>query len=261
MECERFPFGCQTGRTEPPLQGTCSNRPAVRVSPSDELSVVNVRRRFPALVAWAAVFVVGAPTVAGAQHVTVDLMLGSAYNVPTPLTIRQEEQPELRHTAHYDTKPFGPFAPYYAGRVSFWRGDAAWEIAVIHHRLFLSNTTAEISRFEIHYGYSYLLAGRAWRVRGFEIHADGGLVMTNPANVVRGLPMNTGDPEALDAGYDITGVGGSAAVSREFRLVNRLSLVGTAAVVAGTVSVPVAGGSARAPNVGLHGQIGARLRF
>jgi hypothetical protein len=75
------------------------------------------------------------------------------------------------------------------------------------------------------------------------------------------MPMNTSDEGSADAGYDITGVGGSFAVSREVALVGRLSLVGTAAMVAGTVSVPVATGSARVPNVGLHGQVGVRLRF
>jgi len=203
----------------------------------------------------------GTPAIARAQGLTFDLMFGSAYNVPTTLTIRQENYPVLKHTAHYDTRPLGPYAPYYAGRVTFWRGNAGWEIEVIHHRLFLSNTTSEIERFEIHYGYSYLLVGRAWRARGFELHANGGVVMTNPVNVMRGMPMNTGDANSPNAGYDITGAGGSFAVSREFTLVGRLSLIGTAAMVAGTASVPVATGSAQVPNVGLHGQIGARLRF
>jgi hypothetical protein len=203
------------------------------------------------------------PAVAGAQGVTVDLMFGSAYNVPTPLTIRQQNHPVLEHTARYDTRPLGPYAPYYAGRVTFWRGNgnAGWEIEVIHHRLFLANTTPDIQRFEIHFGYTYLLAGGAWRAKGFELHVNGGAVLTNPANVVRGLPMNTSDEGAEDATYAISGVGGSFAVSRELKLIGRLSLVGTGAIVAGTVSVPVAQGSARVPNVGLHGQVGARLRF
>jgi len=84
--------------------------------------------------------------------------------------------------------------------------------------------------------------------------------MTKPANIVRGLLMNTSGAHER-AGYDIMGVGGSVAVSRDFKLVGRLSLIGTAAVVPGAVSVPVALGSARVPNIGLHGQIGARLRF
>jgi hypothetical protein len=203
----------------------------------------------------------GIPSTSLAQDLTVELMLGSAFNLPTPLTIRQQGQPILEHTAHYDTRPFGPYAPYYAGRLTFWQGDVGWQIDFIHHRLFLSNPTSDIERFEIHYGYSFLLAGRAWRVHGFELHASGGVIITNPANVVRGLAMNTGDPGVPDAGYDVTGAGGALAVSREVPLTGRLSIVANGAILAGTVSVPVAGGSARAPNVGLHGQVGVRLRF
>ena len=222
--------------------------------------MIDTRRGHCASAALSCLLIFNVPAVACAQGLTVDLMFGSAYNVPTPLTIRQDNYPVLKHTARYDTRPFGPYAPYYAGRLTFWRGDAGWELELIHHRIFLSNTTADVERFEIHYGYSYLLAGRAWRTRGFELHANGGAVMTKPASIVRGLPLNTPDAHER-AGYDITGVGGSIAVSREFKLVGRLSLIGTAAVIAGTVSVPVAMGSARVPNVGLHGQIGARLRF
>lgn len=208
----------------------------------------------------ATVLAVLTPVVAAAQGVDVDVMVGSAYNAPTPLTIRQEGYPTLRHTARYDTRPLGPYAPYYAGRVTFWRGQSGWELEVIHHRLFLHNTTPDIERFEIHYGYSYLLVGRAWRTHGVELHANGGIVLTNPANVVRGIPMNTADAD-LRAGYDVTGVGASFGVSRAFHIAGRLSLVATAAIVAGTVSVPVAHGTARVPNLGLHAQFGPRLRF
>jgi len=62
----------------------------------------------------------GVPRIAYAQKVTVDLMTGSAYNVPTPLTIRQDGYPDIRMTARYQTKPFGPFAPYYSWRVNVW---------------------------------------------------------------------------------------------------------------------------------------------
>src|SRR5262245_48757214 len=101
------------------------------------------------------VLAVGAPV--SAQTMTVDVMAGSAYNVPTPLTVRQDGYPDLRITARYDTKPFGPYAPYYSWRLSVWNGDRAWEAQHVHHRMFLSNTTPEIESFSIHYGYNYFL--------------------------------------------------------------------------------------------------------
>src|SRR5205809_626858 len=114
-------------------------------------SVPAVIRRFLCLV-----LALLAPRVAVAQKLTIDLMSGSAYNVPTPLTIRQDGFPVIRFTAHYRTRPFSPLAPYYSWRVDFWNHakTGAWEVQQVHHRLFLANTTDEVQRFEIHYGYT-----------------------------------------------------------------------------------------------------------
>ncbi len=56
--------------------------------------------------------------MAGAQTFTFEAMGGSAYNFPTPLTVSQAGYPDIRLSAHYDTKPFGPFYPYYSWRTS-----------------------------------------------------------------------------------------------------------------------------------------------
>src|SRR5215471_13635694 len=91
---------------------------------------------------------------AHAQTFTFEAMGGSAYNVPTPLTVSQTGYPEIRFSAHYDTKPFGPFYPYYSWRASSWNQehDQAWEITQVHHRLFLANDPPEIQFFAIHFG-------------------------------------------------------------------------------------------------------------
>src|SRR5260221_14476355 len=86
---------------------------------------------------------------AAAQTFTFEALGGSAYNAPTPLTVRQTGYPDIRLSAHYDTKPFGPYYPYYSWRASFWNPehDSAWEITQIHHRLFLANNPPEIQFF------------------------------------------------------------------------------------------------------------------
>ena len=60
---------------------------------------------------------------------------GSACNFPTPLSIHQFGFRNLRISANYDTKPFGPFAPYYVWRLSHWRGSGAWGVEHVHNRL------------------------------------------------------------------------------------------------------------------------------
>jgi len=109
-------------------------------------------------------------------------MSGSAYNVPTPLTVQQSGYPEIRFSAHYQTKPFGPYYPYYSWRASLWndRHDQAWEFTQVHHRLFLANNPPEIQYFAIHFGYNFYMAGHAWQRHGFIVHVDGGVLICSP---------------------------------------------------------------------------------
>ena len=201
------------------------------------------------------------PTPSRAQSVTVDVMGGTAYNVPTPLTIQQTGFPDIHLTAHYDTKAFGPFAPYYSWRLDFWSKDSAWEVQQVHHRLFLSNTTPEVQFFAIHFGYNYFLVGRAWRTHGFVVHASGGLIVANPDNIVRGRNLNGQGPNALDVGYRISGVGAALAASRQIALGTHVYLLADGGLIVGRASVPVVAGSASVPNVGLHGHLGVGFAF
>lgn len=198
-----------------------------------------------------------------AQRFSFEALTGSAYNLPTPLTVRQSGYPDIRLTARYDTKPFGPFYPYYSWRASFWNKErtAAWELTQVHHRLFLDNKPPEIETFEIHYGYNFYMAGRAWKRGDFVYHVDGGVVITNPTNTVRGLVLKTRDTGLFDAGYSLAGVGGQFAVSRNVQLAKHVYLVGNLAFIAGRANVPVVNGSARVPTMGVHGQLGAGVIF
>jgi hypothetical protein len=210
---------------------------------------------------WVVLLVLACPTASRAQGVTVDVMGGTAYNVPTPLTIQQAGFPDIHLTAHYDTKAFGPFAPYYSWRVDLWDSHGAWEVQQVHHRLFLSNTTPEVQYFAIHFGYNYFLVGRAWQTHGFAVHASGGLIVANPDNIVRGKSLNAQGPNALDVGYRISGGGAALAVSRQLALSTHVHLLADGGLIVGRASVPVVGGWASVPNVGLHGHLGVGFAF
>ena len=201
--------------------------------------------------------------VAQAQTFTVEAMGGSAYNFPTPLTVSQSGYPDIRFSAHYDTKPFGPFYPYYSWRASFWNEDKdqAWEITQVHHRLFLANNPPEIQFFAIHFGYNLYMAGHAWKRHGFVYHVDGGILICSPENTVRGQKLATQGTGILDSGYTLAGGGGEVAVSRQFPLSRRVFVVADAALLAGRGRVPVANGSAAVPNVGVHGKAGVGFNF
>ena len=198
-----------------------------------------------------------------AESFSFELLLGSAYNIPTPLTVHQAGYPDIQLTAHYDTKSFGPHLPYYSWRADFWNevGDAAWEISEVHHRLFLSNNPPDIQFFAIHFGYNFFLVGRAWRRHGFVYHIDGGILICNPENTVRGIKVITHGTGIFGTGYSFGGVGANAAVNRDFSITKHVFVDLNLAVMAGHASVPVANGSADVPTVGIHGQVGAGVRF
>jgi hypothetical protein len=198
---------------------------------------------------------------AAAQTITLEAMGGSAYNVPTPLTIHQASFPDIHFTAHYATKPFGPYAPYYSWRLNLWDSHGAWEFQHVHHRLFLTNTTPEVTYFAVHFGYNYFLAGRAWRLHGFVVHTTGGLIVTNPDNVVRGLRLNTTNAGPFDVGYRLSGGGAALSVSRRAVITPHFYLLADGGLLVAHATVPVAEGSAVVPNVGFHGHLGVGFVF
>ena len=202
-------------------------------------------------------------SVTYAQSFSFELLGGSAYNFPMPLTVHQAGYPDIQLTAHYDTKPFGPHLPYYSWRAEFWNEaqDQAWEVTQVHHRIFLTNNPPEIQVFAIHFGYNYFLVGHAWKRGGFVYHLDGGVLICSPENTVRGRMLESHTIGVFNNGYVFGGLGAGLGVSRDFRITKHFFVVGNLALMAGHGSVPVVDGSADVSNVSIHGQLGVGFRF
>src|SRR5262245_55901857 len=115
--------------------------------------------------ACAALAFVFAPAAAHAQ-VTVEYFMGSAVNVPTPLTITQDGFPDISVTGHYAVEPFDD-RMYYALRVGYWREDTGWLVELLHHKLYLEDPPEGVEAFEVTHGYNMVLVSRGWRLGGF----------------------------------------------------------------------------------------------
>ncbi len=202
----------------------------------------------------------GTPSL-GAQTFSLEFLPGSAYNFPTPLTVRQTGYPDIHLMADYATEPFGPYTPYYAWRAALWDKNEAWEFEQVHHRLFLTNLPSEIQIFAIHFGYNYFLLGHAWKRGDFIFHTDAGILITNPQNTVRGQVLRTIGTGIFDDGYNFSGVGAQLAVSRDFYFAKNFFLVLDAGLMAGWATVPVSNGSADVPNISIHGHLGPGFSF
>lgn len=201
-----------------------------------------------------------APGFVSGGSLTLEVMGGSAFNFPSPLSIHQDGYPDLHINADYDTKPFGPYTPYYAIRLSLWDKDEAWELEQLHHRLFLTDPPPEVQFYAIHFGYTYFMVGHAWRNPDFILHLDGGAIITRPENTVRGQKLQMNDVGLLDMGYYFSGLGGQVSASRNIYLWGTAFAVVEVGIAGGWAwDVPVAGGSSDAPTLGLHGHIGAGI--
>ncbi|HON71632.1 MAG TPA: hypothetical protein PL153_11265, partial [Tenuifilum sp.] len=73
---------------------------------------------------------------------------GGVYNLPMPLTIYQDGTPAIRMTARFKTEPF-TLPVYWDVRLGKIVGKRIFETEVIHHKLYLKNTTAETIYFVI----------------------------------------------------------------------------------------------------------------
>jgi hypothetical protein len=121
----------------------------------------------------------------GEWHPYVSVGAGFQYNVPLPLVIRQSGHPDLRLTARFDTRPFAE-VPYYDVKVGMERRPWAFELELVHHKLYLVNRPAEVGTFEITYGYNPILLNVVREQRNVALRAGAGIVLTHPETTVRG---------------------------------------------------------------------------
>jgi hypothetical protein len=185
----------------------------------------------------------------------VEVMLGTAWNAPVPLHIRQSGHEWLRFTARYSTRAF-EFPLYYVARGTLTGGDGAgWALELVHHKLHLTNPPREVSAFSVSHGYNLLLLSRL-RPRGpWRWGAGGGVVVAHPENTVRGLAW----PERLGLfrdGYYLAGTAVTGFAGRRVALGTRAHAVAEARLAMAWARVPVAQGSALAPHLGLHLALG-----
>jgi hypothetical protein len=116
----------------------------------------------------------------------VSVGAGLQYNVPLPLVIRQSGHPDLKLTARFDTRPFAE-VPYYDLKVGMARSPWAFELDLVHHKLYLANRPSEVDTFEITNGYNPILMNAVREKWGLGLRAGLGIVLTHPQTTVRGL--------------------------------------------------------------------------
>jgi hypothetical protein len=190
-------------------------------------------------------------TTSQAQSIwSFELNGGEVYNIPMPLTIRQNGYPELKLTARYFTEPL-TLPVYWDMRLGRWKNNKSWEFEVIHHKLYLENTTPEVQKFNISHGFNMLMVNRGFDQKNFRYRAGAGIVLTHPESKIRDKEFgNTTDD--WDMGYYISGPVVNLSISKPIRLSDRLFVNAEAKTTFAYGSVQVAEGHADVFNLAFH---------
>lgn len=190
-------------------------------------------------------------------HPYLSVAAGLQYNFPMRLVIRQNGSPDIKLIARYDTKPFAE-VPYYDIKLGLGRKPWAFELELIHHKLYLVNRPPEVDTFEITHGYNLLLANCVRDWAGCKLRAGAGVVIPHPQTMVRGQRF----PETGGVlGWYVSGPAAQVGVGREFRFGPRFFAGLEGKTTAAYAHIPIQNGSADVPNVALHGLLSLGWRF
>lgn len=122
---------------------------------------------------------------------------------------------------------------------------------MIHHKLYLSNTTSEVQKFNISHGFNMFTINRGFDKRTFQYRAGIGLVLSHPESTVRGLEFGDSDNN-LDLGYYLSGPVWNFGISKPIQLSNRFFINTEAKTTFAYSSIKVAKGNADVFNVAFH---------
>lgn len=204
----------------------------------------------PALLLWLA-----APRSARAdeRRFAVQFLGGGAASLPATLAVSQDGEPDIEHTVTFRTKPFErPI--YWALRAALEDPAGAWELQLLHHKLYLDDPPAGIDRFEVTHGFNLVTFGRAFSLgRGFAARVAAGAAVTHTEASVRGAWS--------EEGYEISGPAFLGGAGWRLPLGRFVFVSVEAAVTAAHARVSVARGHASLWNVAAHGLVGLGVRF
>jgi hypothetical protein len=130
-------------------------------------------------------------TPTAAAELALEGFLGSARSFDSSLTLRESGLDPVRMDARWSTRPFQG-SPYYAWRISLWSGRAAWQLQLVHHKLYLENPTPPVESFEVTHGYNLLTLGRAWAVSGWRLRVGAGAVVAHAESSFRSRAHTSG---------------------------------------------------------------------
>jgi hypothetical protein len=199
------------------------------------------------------------PIVNAQSHWAFEVHSGQVFNLPMPLTIRQDGYPDIKFRAQYSSESF-ILPVYWDIRLGRWQNKRAWEFEVIHHKLYLKNTTPEVQKFNISHGFNIIMVNRGFEKKSFRYRTGAGIVLAHPESKIRGKEFGTSIDDT-DLGYFISGPVINFAISRPFYIGNRFYVNAEAKTTLAYSNIKVVQGNSDVYNIAFHLILGLGADF
>ncbi len=190
----------------------------------------------------------------------VEGFLGTAYSLPSTVTIYQENFPNLTFRGTWSNETFKN-APYYSVRFGGWGEKSGWEFENLHHKVVLNNNPVEVQAYKATFGFNYFFLNRAWDLDWFILRVGMGPVIAHPITTVRSLAFNSAEGGILGTKYFLVGGGFQISVQRRFYFGKSFFVTTEGKVTVGWAQLPVVDGTSHMSNVALHILGGVGYRF
>jgi hypothetical protein len=143
------------------------------------------------------------------EHWSLEAYVGDAHNFRTRLEVEQDGGYSRSLRADYETRGFDrPL--YYVLRAARWQDVRAWEVSLIHHKLYLRNPPQGVAALSISHGFNIFSISRAGRSGDWIYRLGAGPVVTHAEATINGV--------RYDGPYRLAGAAVLAGGGRRFEL-------------------------------------------
>ena len=185
----------------------------------------------------------------------MEALVGDAYDFDSRTHIEHAVLGNIHLDGDYETRGLeGPL--HYAWRIARWSDGRAWELQLLHHKLYLRNPPAGVESLSISHGFNIITVNRAFEIDHWRVRVGAGPVVAHPEARIGG--------STYDGPYELGGAAALLGIGRWAELSSHWSIGAEASFTFGYVDVKPSGSprlevSVRNPAV--HAQVGIGYRF
>lgn len=186
---------------------------------------------------------------------SLEVLIGDAINFDSRTRIQYAQNNPVVLDGDYETR--GLESPlHYTVRIARWDQDRAWELQLLHHKLYLRNRPPQVDALSVSHGFNIVALNRAFAANRWRFRIGLGPVIAHPEARLGGV--------SYDGPYELAGVAGLGGIGTTLALTPNFSILGEITATLGYIEVHPHGNqdlTLDIRNPAIHAQFGIGYRF